>query len=168
MPVELRAARHADVDAVAAIERIAFSDPWSRNAFATLVANPAVLFLVARSADGAFESVVGYIVAWFAADESEIANVAVTPTARGRGVGAMLLDAALDEAVRRGAAMTYLEVRESNTAAQRLYTSRGFTTLGRRRNYYHDPLEDALVLGRPTAGALPRATGGGVESAHRA
>lgn len=148
----LRPATHGDLDAVAAVERASFSDPWSRNAFAGLLANPAVLFLVAH-AGGAL---VGYVVAWFAADESEIANVAVAPAARGRGVGARLLDAALAEAARRGAATTYLEVRESNGAARALYASRGFGELGRRRRYYRHPVEDALVLGRPTPAADAR------------
>ncbi|HEY0778956.1 MAG TPA: ribosomal protein S18-alanine N-acetyltransferase [Gemmatirosa sp.] len=167
---ELRPARHTDADEVAAIETLAFSDPWSRNAFAALIGNPAVLFLVAAALPAEPAAlrprIVGYVVAWFAADESEIANIAVAPSARGRGIGAALLDAALTEAVRRSAATTYLEVRESNLVARNLYAARGFTELGRRRNYYRHPREDALVLGRPTDAG--RTSTGGVESAHRA
>ena len=140
-----RPATPADLDAVAAIERASFSDPWSRKAFAGLLDNPAVLFTTAHTSG----ELVGYVVAWFAADESEIANIAVAPAARGQKIGALLLDAALAEAARRGAATTYLEVRESNVAARALYASRGFTELGRRRRYYRHPTEDALVLGRP-------------------
>ena len=162
--VVLRAAQPRDVDDVTVLEQVAFSDPWSRQAFAGLVGNPAVLFVVARRVDVERPSrLLGYVVAWFAADESEIANIAVAPSARGCGVGARLLDAALTEAVHRGAAMTYLEVRESNTVARRLYASRGFAELGRRRKYYRHPVEDALVLGRPIV-----ASPAGVESAHRA
>ncbi len=152
----LRAAQTSDLETITAIERASFSDPWSRSGFAALLRNPTVLFLVAADAAPAgplgdvVGSVVGYVVAWFAADESEIANIAVAPDARGRGVGARLLDAALAEAVRRGAATTYLEVRESNGPARQLYASRGFEVRGRRRRYYHNPSEDALVLGRPT------------------
>ncbi len=166
--VTLRSARAADLDAIAAIERLAFADPWSRNAFSTLIANPAVCFLVALAKDDAGASVAGYVVAWFAADESEIANLAVAPAVRGRRIGATLLDAALDEAVARGAANTYLEVRESNHEARRLYASRGFAILGRRRNYYRHPTEDALVLGRPTTHPSRRVSPTGVESAHPA
>jgi ribosomal-protein-alanine N-acetyltransferase len=140
----VRLATAADVDAVAQLERRAFSDPWSRSSFATLLGRPHVLFAVA--ADG--ERLLGYVVAWFAADEAEIANVAVDPEARGHGLGALLLDFALVEAERRGAASVFLEVRESNTAARRLYASRGFAGVGRRRGYYKKPLEDALVLRR--------------------
>ena len=145
--IALRPATPADLDEVAAIETASFSDPWSRRAFAGLLDNPAVLFLAARAPDG---PLLGYLVAWFAADEGEIANIAVTPAARGRHVGARLLDAALAEGARRGAATTYLEVRESNAPARALYVSRGFAELGRRRRYYRHPTEDALVLGRPT------------------
>lgn len=141
----LRAATAADVPAVAAIERAAFSDPWSPSSFATLLGNPAVEFAVAERGG----AVLGYTVLWVAADEAELANVAVSAAARGRGVGALLVDNALAAAARRGAATVYLEVRESNVAARRLYASRHFADVGRRRGYYRNPVEDALVLARP-------------------
>ena len=149
MRLRLRHADRHDVDAVAAIEAISFSDPWSRASFASLVGNPQVLFAVADAAPPSdAPAVVGYVVAWFAADEAEIANLAAAPSVRGRGVGAALLDAALAEATHRGATAVYLEVRESNAAARALYASRDFAEVGRRRNYYRRPLEDALVLRR--------------------
>jgi ribosomal-protein-alanine N-acetyltransferase len=149
-PLRLRQAERRDVDAVAAIEAISFSDPWSRASFASLLGNPQVLFAVADAAPRPADprAVVGYVVAWFAADEAEIANIAVAPSVRGRGVGAALLDAALAEVTQRGAATVYLEVRESNAAARALYASRDFAVVGRRRNYYRKPPEDALVLRR--------------------
>jgi ribosomal-protein-alanine N-acetyltransferase len=148
--VALRRATAADLASVAAIEQASFGDPWSAGSFRSLVANPAVVFVVAATgATGA--TVVGYAVAWFAADEAELANLAVAASARGRGVGALLLDAVLAEAAHRGAATVYLEVRESNAAARRLYASRSFAEVGRRRRYYHNPAEDALVLARPIA-----------------
>lgn len=143
----VRAAGARDVGAVAAIEQASFGDPWSAHAFAGLLDNPAVLFAVAELAGG----VVGYVVAWFAADEAEVANVAVAAVARGRGVGGLLVDTALAESARRGAATVYLEVRESNAPARRLYAARGFAEVGRRRRYYHHPVEDALVLARRIA-----------------
>src|SRR5207253_2646093 len=96
--------------------------------------------------EGAGAPPLGYVVAWFAADEGEIANLAVDPPARGRGLGAALLDAALAEASGRGVTAVYLEVRESNATARRLYASRGFVEVGRRRGYYRKPPEDAIVL----------------------
>ncbi len=144
----LRPATAADAAAVAAIEQATFSDPWSPDAFVQLVRNGGAFFTVAdRGApDDSPHEPIGYVVAWFVLDEGEIANVAVSAPARGQGVGAQLLDAALAEARRRGVVQVFLEVRESNTVARRLYASRGFLELGRRRRYYRHPVEDALVL----------------------
>lgn len=138
----LRAGTLADVDAVVEIERACFSDPWTRESFASVARRPEVIFRVAEL-DGV---VAGYLVAWFAADEGELANVAVAPGMRGRGVGAALVDELLADAARRRVEAVYLEVRESNQAARALYASRGFADVGRRRHYYRRPVEDALVL----------------------
>jgi [ribosomal protein S18]-alanine N-acetyltransferase len=143
--VSIRVATLADLDRVAEIERSAFSDPWSRGSFGALLGRPHVYFAVAEHADA---GIVGYVVVWHAADEAEIANVAVAPPARGHRLGGLLLDTALAQSVRRGAATVFLEVRESNAAARALYASRGFEPVGRRRGYYRKPLEDALVLRR--------------------
>ena len=139
----------SDLHAIAAIERASFSDPWSARSFRDLLGVDAVFFACARERDGA--DPLGYVVAWFAADEGEVANIAVAESARRRGVGAVLLDAAMTEGARRGASAMYLEVRESNVAARALYASRGFVEVGRRRGYYRRPVEDALVL----RGAIP-------------
>ncbi|HEX5831817.1 MAG TPA: ribosomal protein S18-alanine N-acetyltransferase [Gemmatimonadaceae bacterium] len=144
-----RAATIGDLDDVGEIERASFSDPWSRDAFIAALGNPNVTFLVVASgpATRAIPSrVLGYVVAWFAGGDGEIANVAVAPEARRQGVGARLMDAALAAARRRGVEQLFLEVRESNVAAQALYASRGFEPVGRRRQYYRKPTEDALVL----------------------
>ena len=138
----LRAARRDDVSAVAAIERRAFTDPWSPSSFRDLVGEPRVIFTVAEVAG----AVAGYSVVWTAADESELANIAVAPERRGQHLGRLLLDGALEAAHQGGATAMYLEVRESNTVARALYASRGFEPVGRRRNYYRHPKEDALVL----------------------
>jgi ribosomal-protein-alanine N-acetyltransferase len=92
--------------------------------------------------------VLGYSVTWFVSDESEIANLAVAPAARRGGVGALLLDMVLAASESAGARAIFLEVRESNNAARRLYASRDFTVVGRRKEYYRRPVEDALVMRR--------------------
>jgi [ribosomal protein S18]-alanine N-acetyltransferase len=145
MTVEIRAATVEDIPSIAAIERLAFSDPWSENAFRESLTHPAVYFACARSGG---PEVLGYVVAWFAADEGEIANLAVAPAGWGRGVGRRLLDAALNAAAGRGVVSVYLEVRDSNERARRLYQSSGFEEIGRRRRYYRRPVEDAIVLRR--------------------
>jgi ribosomal-protein-alanine N-acetyltransferase len=134
-----------DLPAVAVIEREAFSDPWSEKSFREALAHPAIYFVAARGDEG---QVLGYVVAWFVADEGQIANLAVAPSAWGKGIGRSLLDAALREAVLRKATEVYLEVRDSNERARRLYRSRGFEEVGRRREYYRRPVEDAIVLRR--------------------
>jgi ribosomal-protein-alanine N-acetyltransferase len=137
--------RESDLGAIAKIERAAFSDPWSERSFREALSQPAIYFVAARSDDG---DVLGYVVAWFVADEGQIANLAVAPAGWGSGIGRALLTSALREAVARRATDVYLEVRDSNARARRLYGSCGFKEVGRRRNYYRLPVEDAVVLRR--------------------
>ena len=146
--VVVRRAVPADLERVAEIERGAFSDPWSAHAFAAALARDEIRFTVAESAASGVEGPVGYLVAWFVGEEGEVANVAVDDRCRGRGLGAALLDDVLVAARRAGVRDLYLEVRESNAAARRLYASRRFAEAGRRRRYYRNPVEDALVLHR--------------------
>jgi ribosomal-protein-alanine N-acetyltransferase len=134
--------RPADVDAVAALEAATFSRPWSVETFRRLVGEATVLVRVADVVG----TVAGYGVVMAVADQGEIANLAVAAQHRGRGLGGRLLDALLAAAAGAGVTRVYLEVRPSNTAARRLYAARGFTALGRRRDYYEAPREDALVL----------------------
>lgn len=152
--VTLRPATSADLAAIAAVERSAFSDPWSADAFAQLLHRPEIHFAVAEAAAhpaqaaGGGATVLGYAVAWFVVGEGEVANIAVHPACRGRGIGASLLDDVLAAGAQRGATTVFLEVRESNEPARALYASRGFHPVGRRRNYYRAPVEDALILRR--------------------
>jgi len=81
-------------------------------------------------------------------DEAEIANLAVSDDARRGGIGARLLDHAIEAARDRKSRVVFLEVRESNAAARALYSSRGFEVAARRSKYYRKPVEDALVLRR--------------------
>jgi len=156
--VRIRRATTADLDGVLAIERVSFSDPpWSRAAFASLIGDPQAQFLVAihegpeplagqRGGSPPRSTVVGYVVTWVAGDEGDLSNLAVAPEMRRRGLGGRLLDAAIQSALAAGVRALYLEVRESNAIALRLYASRRFAAVGRRRRYYRQPLEDALIL----------------------
>lgn len=155
-PLTVRPATVADLPGIVAIERVAFSDPWTEAAFAGLLGQPQVLVKVALAAG----EVAGYSVAWVVADEAELANLAVVPARRGEGIGGRLLDDLLAELAARGGATVYLEVRASNAAAQALYRSRGFTVAGRRKAYYRRPTEDALVMRRPADREAVRAGGG--------
>jgi ribosomal-protein-alanine N-acetyltransferase len=145
-PITLRRASAGDLAEVASIERRCYSDPWPTTAFASLPDNPDVYFTVATQGhDG---PVVGFVITWRVLDEGELANLAVDPLARRSGIGTQLLDAAISDATQRGVARIYLEVRESNAAARRLYASRNFAEVGRRKKYYRLPEEDALILRR--------------------
>jgi len=92
---------------------------------------------------------VGTLAARTIADEVEILNLGVVAPWRRRGLGRSLMAVALEEAVAAGARQAFLEVRESNEAARAFYTALGFTATGRRRGYYREPPEDALVFSRP-------------------
>lgn len=124
-----------------ALERAAFSDPWSAGQLQECLA-AGLDFLVAER-DG---RVVGYVVAMRAADEAEILNLCVAPAARRAGTGRALVRAILERVAAHGVRAAYLEVRDSNHAARRLYEGEGFAPVGRRRDYYRGPVEDAIVL----------------------
>jgi len=142
-PVSVTRASASDVAQVAALERVCYADPWPPDAFAPLVADDRVFFAVARDVD---LTVLGYVVGWYVLDEAELANLAVTPAHRGKGLGARLLEALLTDARSREIARVFLEVRRSNEAALRLYRARGFEQVGMRKGYYRTPVEDALIL----------------------
>jgi ribosomal-protein-alanine N-acetyltransferase len=150
LPLQIDRARREDLPAIAEIEGRCFSDPWSERSFADLLMHPRIYFDCARLHDAQSDGapVVGYVVAWFAAGEGEIANLAVAPDYRNRGIGGALLDRALREGARLGAGEVFLEVRSSNLRARTLYESRGFAEVGRRRRYYRRPVEDAVILRR--------------------
>ncbi|MGD8496718.1 MAG: ribosomal protein S18-alanine N-acetyltransferase [Gemmatimonadales bacterium] len=148
----VRSMRESDLRRVLHIERRSFSIPWSEATFRGLLRRRSAALMVGEEAG----EVVGYAVLWFAADEAELGDIAVLPESRGRGLGRWLLEAALAEAARRGARAVYLEVRESNTAARRLYERAGFDTAGVRPNYYTQPTEDAILMTRSVAGDSAR------------
>jgi ribosomal-protein-alanine N-acetyltransferase len=140
--VAVRRAERADLDDVVAIEREAFTLPWSRESFDDLLRARQAVFLVAVTSDGTIR---GYAVLLIAADMSELANLAVASGMRGRGIGRRLLSEAIAHARERHASHITLEVRESNHRARSLYAAAGFRSVGKRRRYYDEPVEDALV-----------------------
>jgi ribosomal-protein-alanine N-acetyltransferase len=141
--VTITGATRVDLDAVLALEVTAFADPWARQAFEAALEERHARFRVAHDED---DALLGYVVAWFVLDEGEIANLAVAPAARRRGIGHALLEAVISEAREARVSRLFLEVRESNSAARALYESRGFAAIARRSRYYRKPVEDAIVL----------------------
>jgi ribosomal-protein-alanine N-acetyltransferase len=90
--------------------------------------------------------VIGYAVLWCILDQGELANVAVTPRLRGRGLGTFLLGRVIEIARARGIENVFLEVRPSNAVAVDLYRRFGFQEVGLRKGYYDQPREDALIM----------------------
>lgn len=143
--VGLRPMEADDVARVGTIERASFSRPWKEETFRDLLGRERSELWVA---DDVEDGVVGYFVLWWIRDEAELANIAVDPERRRRGIGALLLDRAAERARARGAGSLFLEVRASNETALTLYRNRGFHVVTTRRNYYDSPVEDALVMVR--------------------
>jgi ribosomal-protein-alanine N-acetyltransferase len=138
-----------DLDGVLAVEGESFTNPWTRDMYRWELQNRAVCHIyVVRTAACL---VAGFCAFWFVFDEIHINNVAVLPQCRGRGIGTALMRHVLAEARRLGARRATLEVRASNVQAIRLYERLGFYVEATRRNYYSNPVEDALILWRDEA-----------------
>jgi ribosomal-protein-alanine N-acetyltransferase len=132
--------------ALSALHAACFDRGWSEEEIARLLELPNTIGLVARA-----DEPIGMLLAWVVGEEAEILTMGVAPARRGVGVGAALLDSALEAARLAGAAAVVLEVREDNRAARALYAGAGFAEAGRRRGYYAGA--DALVLRRNLNGA---------------
>jgi len=148
--VTVRALRWWDVEEVAALERELFAhDPWSVEQFWGELAHvPETRWYVVHD-DGS--GIDGYAGLFAVPPEADVQTIAVAPRSQRRGLGRELLDAVVDEAVRRGCTQLFLEVRVDNDAAIGLYQRAGFERQGRRRNYYGNGV-DALVLRRRIGG----------------
>lgn len=134
------------LDDVARLEQICFSRPWSRRMLAEELENQCAAFLVAL--EPGTDKVIGYAGLLVMADEGYITNVAVFPEYRRRGVAEQIIQVFCDFAQGNHLAFLTLEVRPSNAPAISLYNSFGFEEVGRRKNYYDLPREDALILTR--------------------
>ncbi len=139
--------KESDLLEVMRIEREVFQPGWSEQAFLNDLRNPSALYLVLRL-DG---KIVGYAGMWLIVDEVHITNVAVKPEYRGRGFAKRLILRLLHIARQRGMVRATLEVRISNTPAQKLYEMFGFRPVAVRKRYYSDG-EDALIMWLETLG----------------
>lgn len=124
------------------LEKICFSLPWTADMIRSELNNPSCLYLAAVDGD----TLAGYIGIQTVLDEGYINNVAVRPEYRRRGIAAALISLLIEQARAIGLAFMTLEVRESNAPAIALYEKLGFTTVGRRKNYYEKPREDAILM----------------------
>lgn len=141
--INIRRAVRADASSFARIEKECFSRPWDENAFEESFDNGCSVFFAAENDDSA---VVGFIGADDVGGEVYISNVAVNESCRRQKIGSALVAAMLDYCEESGAQFITLEVRVSNEAAIALYEKNGFENLGRRKNFYSAPTEDAFIM----------------------
>lgn len=141
--IEFRYMTLDDVERIAELERICFPTPWPLVAFINeLTINPNAKYVVAML-DG---QVIGYCGMWLIIDEAHITNICIHPDARGQKVGLQLMKQMMAVAMVLGAEKMTLEVRPSNDIARNLYTKLGFEEQGRRKRYYSDNNEDAIIM----------------------
>ena len=147
----LRPMTLADLPQVEALDRECFPTPWPEDAFRyELTKNPHAFCWVAEieSPTGQTE-IVGDIVVWLVVDEAHVSTLAVSPSFRNQRIGQRLLAKVLQVCKEKGAVQSMLEVRKSNLAAQRLYLKFGFIAVGKRKGYYQDIKEDAVLMTLP-------------------
>lgn len=154
--VLLRRAVRADVPALVALERASFSHPWTAAQLEEEVAGASPgMVLVLEGPAGGRRGLRASCAFRLVLDEMHVMNLAVAAPARRQGLARWLLRFAMERARREGAVRALLEVRAGNREAVALYESLGFCRLGVRRDYYHEPDEDALVLVREGLEAWP-------------
>lgn len=145
-PYSIEPMRERDLIEVVEIEETSGLNRWGYDAYRReLFTNPNSIMIVARNLLPG-PAVIGFFAGWIVEDELHVNNVATHQEYRRIGIGRRLMETAIDEAGRRGVAHVILEVRASNEAAQLLYRNLGFSFVGRRRDYYRLPTEDALVM----------------------
>lgn len=148
-------AGETDLEGILAVDAASFVRPWTREMYEAELRNPAVSrIFVVRTAQA---PVAGYCATWWLQGELHINNLAILPEYRRQKLATFLLTEVLAMATREGYERATLEVRRSNHAARRLYEGLGFRLGGVRRDYYADPVEDALILWRDSG--TPRQAG---------
>jgi len=135
------------LDELVAAEEICFAnDPWSREMFIDAAENDGFCIILVK--DMQLSKIIAYSVIIYAMDQADLANIAVLPEYRGQNIGKELLEKTMEKAREYGVSEVFLEVRESNSAAGGLYLSSDFAEIGRRKKYYRNPREDAIIMFR--------------------
>ena len=136
-------AKTADAASIAALEAVCFSCPYTEEAVAAMLSSAINPAFVLRDENG---GLLGYLLGQMIVPEGDLLRIAVHPNARRCGAGRALIEAFLTYLQESGCDVCFLDVREHNTPAQSLYLSYGFLPFDRRKNYYHLPTEDAVVM----------------------
>lgn len=158
LKIERMAAK--DLGEIVRLEKESFTDPWPKKEFEVQLGDGSSIMLVARLEDSpsGYGEMAGYLCAYRIFEELQLASVAVKESFRRQGIARRLILEMERQGREQGAKEIWLDVRESNGAARRLYEKLGFREVYRRKNYYRKPKEDALVMFRPADGALPGPT----------
>lgn len=147
-PFTIRPMELDDIEMVMRIEADSFPRSWSAAGYRhELTENRKAHYVVLEHAEASgAKHIIGYAGHWIVVDEAHISTIALAPRWRGQGLGALLLLRMIYHAIAQKAAVVSLEVRDGNEAAQQLYLRHGFVWVGRRRGYYRDTGEDALLM----------------------
>ena len=152
--IKIRLTALEDLSRIFEIEQEAMSPPWSYESFEEELSRTDSFFVVATGSTiepppcADVPRVCGYATVRQVGDDGELLKIAVDKTARGNGVGDLLMEAALDHTEENGFKAVFLEVRVGNIAATRLYEKHGFKSMRIRKDYYNEPFEDAIVMVR--------------------
>lgn len=141
--MQIRKALPADGAAIARAEAEIFSDPWSERSIIDTISTEGAMCYVATSDEG---NLLAYLIARIIPPEGEIYRIATLQDARRRGIAYRLLDYAIKTECAHGLESLFLEVREQNAPARALYRAYGFKEISRRKNYYKNPCDDAIVM----------------------
>jgi ribosomal-protein-alanine N-acetyltransferase len=131
-----------DLPAIIEIEKVSFTTPWSETSFFNELKKPRSFLKVAKKG----ERIVGYFCAGWIIDEGHVLDVAVHPKYRRLGIASTLVSLAIERLKEEGCRFVFLEVRDSNEPAKKMYAKFGFEFLGTRKNYYVSPAEDAVIM----------------------
>ena len=140
--MDLRRARPCDAGQIAELEGMIFSDAWSETDITSYICSDLGMCFVATDESG----VIGYIIGRKIPPEGEIYRIAVHPERRQRGIGYRLLSYGMKTEAGQGVETVFLEVRSKNAPAIALYSAYGFTECGKRKNYYQNPSDDAVIM----------------------
>ena len=138
-----------DVTDILEIEKVSFTDPWSETMFVSHISSPSGVTIVAAHNGVVCGYINAYVIDGDPAEDDgdcEIANIAVLPEYRRNHIGDMLVGEIIKLAKSRHCSKAFLEVRESNLGAKYLYLKNGFYEYGKRKNYYSNPREDAVLM----------------------
>ena len=148
--MDIRRARPCDAGQIAELEEMIFSDAWCETDITSYICQETGMCFVATDENG----VIGYIIGRKIPPEGEIYRIAVHPEKRQRGIGYRLLSYGLKTEGGNGVETVFLEVRSKNVPAIALYKSYGFTECGKRKNYYQNPCDDAVIMVNDSAAVI--------------